>query len=69
VYNVNYSHCADLSLIMHNYIYYVDYVNYVANVHHADYAYCGNYAYYADYFVNLGPYRIGSYGSRVAEQA
>ncbi len=36
--------------------------------YYVDYTYYGNYAYYADYFVNSGPYRFGSCGSRVAEQ-
>ena len=42
-------------LIMYNYIYYVDYGNYVD---YSDYVYYINHAYYADYFVNLGPYRL-----------
>ncbi len=41
---------------------------YVAYVHYADYAYYISYLYYADYFVDSGPYLIGSCGSRVAEQ-
>ncbi len=53
-----------IMVIVYDFTYFADYAYYG---NYFDYAYYGYHAYYADYFMNSGPYRFGSCGSRVAD--